>query len=155
MVYAVCPTDVVSAPVEIVWRLLTTPAGWGDFFDAEVLRVEPPGPAAVGQHVDLRSGPGIAKFRLQFDFVLVDAAQHVLGIEIRLPFGIVNHERLSCAPLGPETCRVSYGCNFEFPRGWLGWLLLTVLRREIEAGPVDSLARLKRTAEARWSATRA
>jgi hypothetical protein len=149
MAYAVCPTDVVHAPVEVVWGLLTDPAGWGDVFDARVLSVEPHGPAAVGQRVLLTSGPWPARFRLHFEFTEVDPATYSLGLKIRLPFGIMNDEHLVSSPIGEGACRVTYGCNFEFPPGWRGALLRTLLRRAFETGPADSLSRLKRAAEAR------
>jgi hypothetical protein len=142
----------VAAPAEIVWTLLTTPADWGTVFDGEVLGVEPAGPAAIGQRVRLASGRWPARFKLLFEFTEVDAASGVLQMEIRLPFGIVNHERLACTPAAPGECRVAYGCNFDFPAGWRGALLRALLRRGFEAGPADSLARLKRAAEERWAA---
>jgi hypothetical protein len=150
MAHAVCPTDIVRAPVEVVWGLLTTPADWGSFFDADVLSVEPAGAAVVGQRIRLASGPWPARFRLLFEFTQIDEARGILDLEIRLPFGIVNHEHLVCTPVGPSECRVAYGCNFDLPAGWTGRVLLALLRQEFEAGPVDSLARLKRAAEARW-----
>jgi uncharacterized protein YndB with AHSA1/START domain len=146
MVYAVCPTDVVNAPIERVWSLLTDPAGWGDFWDARVLDIEPAGPAAAGQRILLRSGPWPARFRLTFTFTKVDPANHTLDLDIRLPFGVVNDEHLACAAIDDVTCRVTYGCNFTLPAGWRG-VLLRLLSRRFEAGPADSLARLKRAAE--------
>jgi len=44
--YAACPTEIVEAPVGVVWKLLTNISGWGWFFDVRVTNVEPPGPAA-------------------------------------------------------------------------------------------------------------
>jgi hypothetical protein len=150
MAFAVCPTDVVKAPVEVVWALLTTPAGWGSFFDAEVLSVEPPGSAAPGQRVGVASGRWPARFRLLFEFTEVDAASGSLRLEINLPFGIINHEELVCTPLGPAECRVAYGCNFDFPLGLGGLVLRVLLSRSFAAGPADSLARLKWAAETMW-----
>ena len=49
MTYASCPTVVVHAPIDIVWKLLTQPARWGDFFDLRITGVEPAGPAVIGQ----------------------------------------------------------------------------------------------------------
>ena len=40
---SICPTELVGAPVETVWGLLTDPAGWSSFYDLRVTRVEPPG----------------------------------------------------------------------------------------------------------------
>ena len=41
--YAACPTEIVEAPVGVVWKLLTIISGWGSFFDVRVTSVEPPG----------------------------------------------------------------------------------------------------------------
>jgi hypothetical protein len=149
MAYSVCPSDVVRAPVDIVWALMTDPASWGDFFDARVRSVEPAGPAVVGQRVCVSTGPWPTRFRLRFDFTEVDLSNHSLGVKIRMPFGIVNDEHFTCSPIDDGACRVSYGCNFEFPPGWRGVLLRTFLGRAFEIGPADSLARLKRASEAR------
>ena len=46
-------------------------------------------------------------------------------------------------------CRVNYHCHFGFPDNWRGKLLRVVLGRALADGPADSLARLKRAAEAR------
>jgi hypothetical protein len=39
-----CPTSIVNAPVELVWQLLTSPEGWGDFYDVRITGVDPAGP---------------------------------------------------------------------------------------------------------------
>jgi hypothetical protein len=150
MAFAVCPTDVVKAPIEVVWALLTTPAGWGSFFDAEVLSVEPPGSAVPGQRVTVASGRWPARFRLLFEFMEVVAARGSLRLEIKLPFGIINHEKLVCTRVGPAACRVAYGCNFDFPPGLEGFFLRALLSRSFAAGPADSLARLKLASETLW-----
>jgi hypothetical protein len=49
MTLNVCPDDIVYAPVGRVWELLLHPAGYGRFWDLTVDRVEPEGPAVVGQ----------------------------------------------------------------------------------------------------------
>lgn len=150
MVHAVCPTDIVKAPIDIVWGLLTRPEDWGSFFDVRVLRADPPGSAVVGQIVEGASGRWPARFRLRFQFVEVDEAAHRLGVEVALPFGIVNHERLSCSAVATDACRVTYGCNFDFPQGLGGVLIRRLVQRAFEAGPADSLARLKTAAEGQW-----
>jgi|SRR5579871_1134244 len=147
--HSVCPTDIVDTPAETVWALLTNPSGWGSYFDATVKSVIPEGHAVQGQRVGLATGSWPFRFLLTFEFTGVDEVRHELAIDIRLPFGIVNHERLSVTPLGANACRVSYGCNFYFPDGWRGRLLWTLFRRQFESGPADSLARLKRAAEER------
>ena len=144
---AVCPTDVVKAPIDVVWRLLTEPAGWGGFFDVRISRIEPPGSARVGQRVFAESGPRLFHFRVRFEFTVVDAERHRLGLQVRLPFGVTVSEDLHCAAISASRCRVTYGCDFSFADGWRGWIGKSLLAREMQTGPADSLARLKAAAE--------
>jgi hypothetical protein len=149
-----CPTAVVEAPVEVVWALLTEPSGWGGFFDVRIARVEPSGFAAVGQRIYAESGPRFLHLEVTFEFTEIDPARHTLGLDVRLPLGITVREELGCHPLGPSRCRVDYHCNFGMPEGWRGELAHLVLRRELDAGPLDSLSRLKRAAEERYAGLR-
>ena len=149
-----CPTAVVEAPVEVVWTLLTEPSGWGGFFDVRITRVEPAGPAAVGQRIHAESGPRFLHLGLTFEYTEIDSAHHKLGLDVRLPLGITVREELGCHPLGPGRCRVDYHCNFGMPEGWRGAIARVVLRRELDAGPLDSLSRLKRAAEERYAGSR-
>jgi hypothetical protein len=145
--FASCPTDVVNAPVEVVWSLLTDAAGWGDFFDIRVRRVEPPGPAVIGQRWVGESGPRFLHLKVSFEFTRIDAEHHKLGFTATLPLGITVREELDCAPVGAKQCRVNYHCNFAFLEGLRGRVTRLMLRRELVAGPADSLLRLKRAAE--------
>jgi hypothetical protein len=45
----------------------------------------------------------------------------------------------------------NYHCNFGFTKGWRGAIARTIMRRKLDAGPVDSLSRLKRAAEQRYT----
>ncbi len=143
----ICPTDVVDAPIEVVWRLLTYPAGWGSVFDLRVREVEPPGPAHVGQRLRAESGPQLLHLRVDFEFTQIDEAQHRLGLKVTLPLGVVVSEDMRCAPIDADRCRVSYGCDFSFPAGWRGSIVQALLQREVRVGPAVSLARLKAAAE--------
>jgi hypothetical protein len=145
--FAACPTQVVEAPINIVWNLLTNFAGWGDFYDVRVLRVEPPGVAVVGQRMFGESGPRWLHIGVSFQFALIDEANHKLEFDVRLPLGLTVHEVLDCVPLASERCRVNYHCNFGIPGGWRGALIRVLLGRELTRGPEDSIQRLRRAAE--------
>jgi hypothetical protein len=147
MNYSSCPTNIVNAPVELVWTLLTRPEEWGAFCDVGVTGVDPAGPARVGQTVFAESGPQWLHLKLEFRFTEIDALNYKLGLDAQFPFGVTVQENLACIPLGPEQCRVVYNCGFEFPAGWRGAMLHYFLRRRLDAGPADSLSRLKRQAE--------
>jgi len=147
MNYVSCPTGIVNAPVELVWTLLTHPEGWGDFYNVRITAADPAGPAIVGQTVYAEAGPQFLHLKLQFRFTQIDALNYKLGLDARFPFGVTVHEDLTCVPLGQKQCRVNYNCGFGFPAGWRGALMQYFMRRRLDAGPADSLARLQREAE--------
>jgi hypothetical protein len=147
MKYVSCPTGVVNAPVEIVWRLLMHPEGWDDFYNVRITVADPAGLAVVGQTVFAESGPEFLHLKLQFRFTEIDALNYKLGFDARFPFGVTVREDMSCIPLGQQQCRVNYHCGFGFPTGWRGAVLHFLMRRRLDSGPADSLARLKRAAE--------
>jgi hypothetical protein len=142
----------VDAPVETVWALLTEPAGWSSFYDLRVIRVEPPGPARSGQRIVGESGPRWLHLAVTLTYTAIDVSQRSLRLEVRMPLGIAVREELSCSPISEGQCRVSYHCHFSLPSGWCGALLRLLMRRELRAGPVDSLRRLKQAAEQRFTA---
>ena len=76
--YAACPTEIVEAPIEVVWKLLTNFSGWGGFYDVRVNRVEPPGPAVVGQRMFGESGPRGLHLRVSFEFTRIDEPRRQL-----------------------------------------------------------------------------
>jgi hypothetical protein len=151
MSYARCPTAVVDAPAAIVWALLMEPAGWGNVFDVRVASVDPPGPATVGQKVCGETNPQFLHLKLEFRMIEIDTDHHFLRMDVNLPFGLAVHEDLRCTPLDDTHCRVDYRCDFSFPNGWRGTLLRSLLNRSLDAGPEDSLSRLKRAAERRFA----
>ena len=148
MDYASCPTEVVNASIEVVWNLLTDPAGWGGFFDLRILGVEPAGQAQVGQLVRGETWTRSLHLKVGFKFTEIDAERHRLGFDVELPFGIRVREEIDCALVSAGSCRVNYHCNFEFPSGIRGRVVRLLVRRGLDTGPRDSLRRLKRAAEA-------
>lgn len=151
MAFVSCPTALVDAPAQVVWRLLTEPAGWSDFFDMRVVRVEPPGTALVGQRVYGESGPRWLHLGVTMEFTEIDPVHGKLAMAIQLPVGVAVREELCCSAVGEVQCRVNYNCNFSFPPGLRGRLVKLLLRRELVAGPAESLSRLKRAAELQHS----
>jgi hypothetical protein len=145
--YASRPIEVVNAPIEVVWNLLTNPAGWGGFFDLRVLGVDPAGQAQVGQRVRAETGSRWLHLKFGFKFTEIDAWRHRLGLDVELPFGIRVREEIDCALVSVGSCRVNYYCNFEFPSGIRGRVVRLLVRRGLDTGPRDSLRRLKRAAE--------
>jgi hypothetical protein len=145
-----CPTSLVNAPVDVVWKLLMEPAGWSKVFDIRITHIEPSGPAALGQVICGETGPRIFRLVVSLEFTEIDSARRTIGLNVRLPLGITVREALSCSPVGDTQCRVNYRCDFGFPMGWRGVIARVILRRELEVGPEDSLLRLTRAAELRY-----
>jgi hypothetical protein len=151
---AVCPTALVNAPIDIIWTLLTEPAGWAGFFDIRISHIVPSGAAGVGQKIYAESGPQFLHLRVTLEFTEVDVARRVIGLSVQLPLRISVLENLSCSVVNDTQCRVNYHCAFGFPMGWRGAVARILMRREIEIGPADSLSRLKRAAELQFSRDR-
>jgi hypothetical protein len=103
MAMQTCPTDVVRAPAERIWGLLTTPrevARW----TATRLLVGPDRPMQAGDVVVFRKGPGL---NVVFN-VIASAPPTELTIDVALPLGIVNHEIVRVTPLADGQCRVTF-----------------------------------------------
>jgi uncharacterized protein YndB with AHSA1/START domain len=107
MAVTVCPIAVVEASEERVWRLLTTPEGYIDWLDAELLRAEPPGAAVDGQRVFLRTRALGRWWPVTFRVGAVDSPRS-LELTIDLPLGIINHEHITVLPLGERQTRVAF-----------------------------------------------
>ena len=103
IVIQTCPTDVIAAPVERVWDLLTQPerlARWS----GTTLHGGPHRALATGDRLTL------TRFGLRVRFeVRAMEPQRTLSIEVRLPLGVVNYETIRIAPLESDQCRVSFG----------------------------------------------
>jgi hypothetical protein len=103
-----CPAATVAAPIEIVWSLLTTPAGYETWADARVERVAPPGPASTGQEVTLRGHAPGRRWTMRITIERVDAETGTFAFRAELPFGVRLQERISCAAVAGGT-RVQFG----------------------------------------------
>ena len=98
-----CPTDIVAAPPERIWELLTQPdllAHWSG-----LKLIEGPGRAlVVGDRAVL--GPGLG-LRVIFEVIAMDPPRQ-FTLDAHLPFGVVNHEVVQISPLDPGRCRVTF-----------------------------------------------
>ena len=109
MALNVCPADTVHAPVERVWELLIQPAGYGRFWDLTVERVEPQGPAVVGQtFVGWTRALG-RRWRIDGEVQEVDAQRHQILFRMSLPFGLISSNRIVCAQIDGQSCTLRYG----------------------------------------------
>jgi uncharacterized protein YndB with AHSA1/START domain len=98
----VCPTDVVLAPAERIWDLLTDPRKLAQWTGLKLVE----GPArsmSAGDHLALGAGP----LRITFDVLDVRPPRE-LRLEVVFPFGITNHELIQIAPIDAHSSRVTY-----------------------------------------------
>ncbi len=105
----VCPAAVVAAPVEVIWRNLVEWDRYLEWADTWVERVEPEGPAAVGQTIYF-AGKALGRtMRLTFKVEEIDPVRRQLGVHVFLPFGLQQKTHVACTPIDATTCRVQYG----------------------------------------------
>jgi hypothetical protein len=109
MAVSVCPADQVHAPVEIVWELLLRPEGYGRFFDLTVERVEPDGPAAVGQKFAGWTRALCWRWRIDGEVLEVDAERHQIRFRTSLPLGVIGDNRIVCTPIDDRNCTLRFG----------------------------------------------
>lgn len=103
-----CPSTTVAAPIEVVWDLLTTPAGYGAWVNARVTRVSPPGPACAGQEVTLRRLARGGRWMMRLTIECVDADARTVALRAALPLGVRLQERISCIAVAGGT-RIQFG----------------------------------------------
>jgi len=107
MPFTACPMCITETPIEVAWSLFD-PARLDEWWDAETCRVMPEGPLSPGQRIEAATGP-LRMFTVTTDVLEVDPVAHRLRMLIRLPFGMINNETVTLAPLGPDRCRISFG----------------------------------------------
>ena len=98
----VCPTDVVLAPAERIWHLITDPRKLAQWTGTTLVE-GPACPMSAGDHLALGRGG----LRITFD-VLEMRPPWELTLESRLPFGVTNHEQIQITPIDAHSSRVTY-----------------------------------------------
>jgi len=101
----VCPTDVVNAPAERVWQVLTTPRELARWTRTTLIDA-PARELRGGDRLVLGAGVG---HRIKVTFRVREAIRpEHLALDIRLPLGVTNDEVIRIAPLGAQACRVTF-----------------------------------------------
>ena len=98
----VCPTEVLLAPTERIWLLLTDPRKLAQWTGLKLVD----GPArtmSTGDHLAL----GAFGLRITFD-VLDMRPPRELTLDVRLPFGVTNHEQIQITPIDAHSSRVTF-----------------------------------------------
>jgi len=99
---AVCPTDVVLAPAERVWRLVTNPDELAQWTATKL--VEGPARAVrAGDRLVFRAG----MLHVTFDVLDVQAPRQ-LTLDIALPFAVRNREQIQITPIDANSCRTTF-----------------------------------------------
>ena len=98
----VCPTDVLLAPAERIWQLLTDPRKLAEWTGTKLV-AGPVGPMSAGDHLVLRVGV----LRITFD-VLDTRPPRELTLDVGLPFGVTNHEQIQITPIDAHSSRVTF-----------------------------------------------
>ena len=98
----VCPTDVLLAPAERIWHLLTDPRKLAQWTGTKLVE-GPARPLSAGDHLVLRAGV----FHVTFDVLDVRPPRQLM-LDIRLPFGVTNHEQVQITPIDAPSSRVTF-----------------------------------------------
>jgi uncharacterized protein YndB with AHSA1/START domain len=100
--FETCPTDVIRASPERVWELLTNPVrlGWLGLkvVEAPALKL------AAGDRIVFGPAP---RLRMSWGVLSVEPLR-MLELDVKVPFGIRNHEIVVVSPLGGDRCRVTF-----------------------------------------------
>jgi hypothetical protein len=100
--FETCPSDVVRAPVERVWELLTIPSliRWAD---ARLIEAPERG-LRVGDRIVFTASFGL---RVSWTVLGLDAPRE-LALHIELPFGMANQETIVLSRIDEGECRVTF-----------------------------------------------
>jgi ligand-binding SRPBCC domain-containing protein len=99
----------VRAPAEKVWALLSEPASYALWWEAETRTIVPAGPARPGQQITAQTRALGKRWDVHITVEAVDAARRAIDLTTRLPFGITVRNHITASALEGGACRVSFG----------------------------------------------
>jgi ligand-binding SRPBCC domain-containing protein len=91
----VCPAAITKAPPDSVWNVVDATERFGEWTDATVVSVEPPGPARAGQVVRFAGRALGRTLTFTIDIRDVDPQHRWIDLVAHFPFGIDNYEHLT------------------------------------------------------------
>jgi uncharacterized protein YndB with AHSA1/START domain len=119
---SVCPLATINAPVERVWSFVSEPANYAFWWDArthwsflseptdaQTQSNVPEGPASPGQKIYAQTTAMGKRWTVTVTVKDVDEANRQIRLTTVLPGGITVHNHITCLPLDPAHCRVSFG----------------------------------------------
>ena len=109
MTVSVCPIAIVNAPPERIWALLSDPASYGVWWNADTRTITPSGPAQPGQTILAETRELGRTWPVRITVTGVDAAKRALDLTTRLPLGITVYNHITVAPAPGGAGRVSFG----------------------------------------------
>ncbi len=109
MSFNTCPIATVNAPVERVWHLLSDPASYALWWDAQTYSIVPEGPAQAGQKIYAQTRGLGRQWDVRIIVEKVDPSAHQIHLKTMLPLGITVYNHITCVPLNNSTCRVTFG----------------------------------------------
>jgi uncharacterized protein YndB with AHSA1/START domain len=98
----VCPTDVILAPAERVWRLVTVPHELAQWSGTKLVE-GPERAVSAGDRLVFRVG----MLQIIFDVLDVEAPRQ-LTLDIALPFGVKNREQIQITRIDANSCRTTF-----------------------------------------------
>jgi uncharacterized protein YndB with AHSA1/START domain len=98
----VCPTDIILAPAERIWRLVTDPRELAQWSEIKLLEA-PSRAMSPGDHLVFRVG----MWHITFEVVDMQAPRQ-LTLDIALPLGIRNREQIRITPVDAHSCRTVF-----------------------------------------------
>jgi len=109
MSISVCPLATIRAPVERVWSFLSEPANYSLWWDAQTCSIVPEGPATPGQKIFAKTAALGKYWNVTVTVVDVDNEKRQIHLTTVLPWGITVNNHITCLPLDPTHCRISFG----------------------------------------------
>jgi ligand-binding SRPBCC domain-containing protein len=100
MIVNVCPTAIAHAPPEAVWQVLVDTEHYGDWADAQVVSVDPAGPACSGQRIELAPRALGRRWHASIEIGRLDNDRRWIDMVARTPFGVVNREHITLTTMG-------------------------------------------------------
>lgn len=141
------PTELAQASVEEVWDLLYYPENYNLWWDAETVSIEPAGDAHAGQKLSLQTTEFGKQWKVEMIFKEVDKVNHRISLEVKIPFGVIVREVISCNATEDGNCIIMYDAEIILPNGIKGKLMKLFFSKSFINSIKTSLNRLKTAAE--------